>query len=92
MGYACVRLRLEEDSHGLFLAARPRKAPRPPEVRAVVEGEKEGRRWDGVPYRQTGWGFTLQTKHYRRSWPLRTCAACSTASRLVWAVFGGEER
>lgn len=32
VGYACVRLRLDEDSRGLFLAARPRKAPRPPEV------------------------------------------------------------
>lgn len=40
VGYACVRLRLEEDSHGLFLAARPRKAPRPPEV--GLWGEWEG--------------------------------------------------
>lgn len=36
VGYACVRLVLEEDSHGLFLATRPRKAPRPPEVRVYV--------------------------------------------------------
>ena len=41
VGYACVRLRLEEDSHGLFLSARPRKAPRPPEVRGIVEGGRE---------------------------------------------------